>query len=161
MSSNFRLDCYRSYLALHWIAQKLSSTNYGQALSDAGVEERGAVSGVPHDVRDEGNEKRCPGAKRGRRDAGGESPFVREPFQRDAHGAAVNQRSADASRGIERIQRRQGFYASQRCPAGAAEDSRYSDKFARAQPINQPSGTRHEPGLARDEKCKRPLNFRK
>src|SRR4029453_11496525 len=90
-NSGFGRACAGGDLAGRRVSQELSRADNQQSLSNAGIQECGTVVGDPENVSDDRNKKRRSGAEsRGGR-AGGKSPLIGKPLERDAHGSAINQ----------------------------------------------------------------------
>src|SRR5579872_3208861 len=69
--------------------QELGGADDQQALADASVNHRRPVTFRLQQMRDQRNEKRCPGTVRRSSDAGCKATFIGKPFKRNADRSAI------------------------------------------------------------------------
>src|SRR5438067_1579399 len=127
-------------------------------LKDAGIDEGRPIAARLDDRRDEGDEKRGAPAESGRDQAGGESALRREPLQRRADAAAVNQGRADSGHDVQRVEHRKRRRHAESRPTDAAQHARDRREEARPQTVDQEPLRRLHPRLEEDEERERPLD---
>jgi hypothetical protein len=139
--------------------QELRHDQDHDPLKDPGPDERGLITPALNRPGDERNEERRPPAEPGGNQPGGETPILREPLERRAHAAAVDEGGANAGDHVEHAQHGERIHQPETGPANSAEDTGNRREDSRAETVYEKALSRLHPGLEEDEEREGRLDF--